>query len=140
VRTAAQQLGDAAEALVAGRLAAAGWTVHARNVRVGRHEIDLIASDPGPPPTLVFVEVRWRARRDFGLAEETVDHRKRDGLRRAAFGLLEREGERLPRQRAAAPRREGGAAPPLDLPRLPIRFDLVVVEPGDRIRHHRHAG
>jgi hypothetical protein len=25
------------------------------------------------------------------------------------------------------------------LPRLPLRFDLVVVEPGDRLRHHRHA-
>ena len=25
------------------------------------------------------------------------------------------------------------------VPRLPLRFDLVVVEPGGRIRHHRHA-
>jgi putative endonuclease len=133
VRTAAQQLGDAAETLVAGRLAAAGWTVHARNVRVGRHEIDLIASDPGPPPTLVFVEVRWRARRDFGLAEETVDRRKRERLHRAAFALLAGEAERGDRP-PARPGRE------LHLPRLPIRFDLIVIEPGERMRHHRHAG
>jgi putative endonuclease len=120
VRTAAQQLGDAAEALVAARLAEAGWTVHARNVRAGRHELDIVATDPGPPPTLVFVEVRWRARRDFGLAEETIGHRKRAHLRAAAFRLL-----------------DGGRD--VALPRLAIRFDLIVVEPGGRLRHHRHA-
>ena len=122
-RTAAQQAGDAAETLVAARLADAGWTVVARNVHVGRHELDLVAVDPGPPAALVIVEVRWRAGRGFGLPEETVDHRKRTRVRAAAFGLL--DSGSLP----------DGAA----LPRLPLRFDLVVVEPGDRTRHHRHA-
>ena len=122
-RTAAQRSGDAAETMVAERLVRAGWTVLARNVRVGRNELDLVVIDPGPPPTLVIVEVRWRSRRDFGLPEETVDHRKRTRLHQAAFTLLERG----------------------DLPRhLPMRFDLVVVEPGlgggePRIRHHRAA-
>ena len=79
-------------------------------------------------PALVIVEVRWRRRRDFGLPEETVDHRKRARLRQAAFGLLDRGI--LP----------GGVA----LPHLPMRFDLVVVEPGGRagspvVRHHRSA-
>jgi putative endonuclease len=120
VRTAAQQLGDAAEALVAGRLTEAGWTVYVRNIRVGRHELDIVATDPGPPPALVFVEVRWRARRDFGLAEETIDHRKRAHLRAAAFRLLD-------------------GRPDIGLPRLAIRFDLIIVEPGGRLRHHRHA-
>lgn len=122
-RTMAQLAGDAAEALVASRLAEAGWTVLARNVHVGRHELDLVAVDPGPPAALVVVEVRWRAGRDYGLPEETVDHRKRARVRAAAYGLLDRgslpNGERIPH--------------------LPLRFDLVVVEPGDRIRHHRHA-
>lgn len=95
----------------------------ARNVRIGRAEIDVIAIEPGTPRTLVFVEVRWRGRRDFGLAEETVDRRKRARLHAAAWQWLDRP--------TAAP-----------LGRLPIRFDLVVVEPGDgrdppRIRHHR---
>src|SRR6187431_1800773 len=121
-RTDAQRLGDAAEALVAERLVAAGWTILGRDVHVGRYELDLVAVDPGPPPALVVIEVRWRARRDFGLAEETVDHRKRRRVRQAAFGLLERE----------------------DLPPLPLRLDLVVVEPGERggeprVRHHRAA-
>ena len=89
-RTAAQQAGDAAEELVASRLAEAGWTVLARNVHVGRHELDLVAIDPGPPAALVVIEVRWRAGRDFGLPEETVDHRKRARVRAAAYGLLDR--------------------------------------------------
>jgi putative endonuclease len=121
VRTAAQQLGDAAEALVGERLMAGGWEILGRQVRVGRAEIDLIAVDPGPPRTLVFVEVRWRAGRGFGLPEETVDHAKRVRLRGAAYALV------------------GGTRPGPPLPRLPIRFDLVVVEPGGRVRHHRHA-
>ncbi len=123
VRTPAQRAGDAAEALVASRLVEAGWTVLARNVHVGRHELDLVAVDPGPPAALVIVEVRWRAGREFGLPEETVDHRKRVRVRAAAYGLLDRGT--LP---------DGSA-----VPRLPLRFDLVVVEPGDRVRHHRHA-
>lgn len=123
MRTDAQQFGDAAEQLVADRLEAAGWSILGRNVHVGRHELDLIAIDPGPPGALVAVEVRWRADRAFGLPEETVDARKRIRVRAAAYGLLERGV--LP---------DGSA-----LPHLPLRFDLVVVESGNRIRHHRHA-
>ena len=110
-RTAAQQAGDAAEALVAARLAEAGWTVLARNVHVGRHELDLVAVDPGPPAALVVVEVRWRAGRDFGLPEETVDHRNaRPGPRAAAYGLLDRgsaAGRDRPRAATAAAVRSG---------------------------------
>jgi len=127
-RTAAQQAGDTAESLVLVRLMANGWTVLARNVHVGRHELDLVAVDPGPPRNLVIVEVRWRASRGFGLPEETVDHRKRTHIRMATYGL---------RARGVLP--DGSP-----LPRLPIRFDLVVVEPETRggepaIRHHRAA-
>jgi putative endonuclease len=122
-RSPGQRAGDAAESLVAERLEAAGWSVLARNVHVGRFEIDLVAVDPGPPPALVVVEVRWRGDRGFGLPEETVDHRKRVRVRAAAYGLLDRGS--LPDGRP--------------LPRLPLRFDLVVLEPGGRLRHHRHA-
>ncbi len=130
-RTRAQAAGDDAEALVAARLVGQGWTILARNVRVGRHEIDIVAIDPGPPGALVVVEVRWRADRSFGLPEETVDHAKRARVRSAAYGLLDRGV--LPNGR--------------DLPHLPLRFDLVVVEPPTRasgttevrVRHHRAA-
>jgi Holliday junction resolvase-like predicted endonuclease len=123
MRTAAQHAGDEAEAQVAAQLTASGWRVLGRQVRVGRAEVDLVAIDPGPPAALVVVEVRWRARRDFGLAEDTIDHRKRARLHRAAFTL--REAGRLP---------DGTA-----LPALPLRFDLIVVEPAGRLRHHRHG-
>ena len=116
-----QLSGDAAEELVAGRLEAAGWAILGRKVRAGRGELDLLAVDPGPPRTLVVVEVRARRRRDFGLPEESLDYRKRAHLR-GAIGRLIEEG--LP-----------GDVP---LPALAIRVDLVVVEPGNRIRHHRH--
>ena len=128
IRTTAQLAGDAAETLVLTRLIEAGWTVLARNVHVGRRELDLVAVDPGPPAALVIVEVRWRRSRAFGLAEETVDHRKRARIRQAAYGLIDR----------------GSLPDGTTLPRLPLRFDLVVIEPGDRggeprVRHHRAA-
>ncbi|HUG30011.1 MAG TPA: YraN family protein [Candidatus Limnocylindria bacterium] len=124
MRTCAQRSGDDAEARVAGHLEGLGWQVLGRRVRVGRAELDLVAIDPGPPPALVVVEVRWRRRRDYGLPEETVDGRKRARLHRAGFAL-----------------RDTGILPNgTSLPPLPLRFDLVVVEPGDRLRHHRHGG
>lgn len=123
MRTDAQQFGDAAEERVAELLIAAGWSILGRNVHVGRFELDLVAIDPGPPRMLVVVEVRWRADRSFGLPEETVDGRKRLRVRAAAYGLLDRGV--LP---------DGSV-----LPHLSLRFDLIVVEPGDRIRHHHHA-
>ena len=128
VRTPAQRAGDAAEQLVGAHLASIGWTILARNVHVGRHELDLVTVDPGPPPRLVVVEVRLRATRAFGLAEETVDFRKRRHLRDAAWTMV-----------AAGTLPDGRP-----IPLLSLRFDLVVVEPDEaggtpRIRHHRGA-
>jgi putative endonuclease len=122
-RTPEQRLGDAAEERVAEHLQACGWTVLGRNVRMGRYELDLVGLDPGPPGALVVVEVRWRAGREFGLPEETVDHRKRTRVRAGAYGLLDR----------------GTLPDGAPLPRLPLRFDLVVVEPDGRMRHYRAA-
>jgi putative endonuclease len=110
-----------AEDLVERTLAAAGWKIIGRRVRVGRGELDLVAIDPGPPRCTVVVEVRWRSRRDFGLPEETLDARKRRALRRSIGSL-----------------RLAGMAPA-----GPVRFDLVAVEPPTApglapvIRHHR---
>jgi Holliday junction resolvase-like predicted endonuclease len=107
-----------------------GWTIIGRNVRVGRGELDILGVDPGPPRELVAVEVRWRASRDFGLPEETFDFRKRGRVKTAIGWLLDRGC--LPDGRW--------------LPRLPLRIDLVVVEPPEkrggsfRMRHHRHLG
>jgi putative endonuclease len=128
VRTAAQRAGDAAEDAVAAALAAAGWQVLGRRVRVGRRELDLVAVDPRPPAALVIIEVRWRRSRAFGLPEETVDGRKIGRLRQAAAALV-----------------CAGALPDgTTLPGLPVRLDVVAVEPGSagrlRARHHRGVG
>ena len=123
--TPAQLVGDDGEALAAAHLEARGWAVLARNVRLGRDELDLVAVDPGPPRALVVVEVRRRGRRDFGLAEETLDYRKRAALRRATGALLER----------------GSLPDGTPLPPLPLRVDLVAIDPGvdgrPVLRHHR---
>ncbi len=128
VRTPAQQAGDEGEEAVARALEAAGWSILGRQVRVGRAELDIVAVDPGPPSGLVVVEVRWRRSRGFGLPEETLDWRKLARLRMAAVRLV--AAGRLP------------AGP--DLPRLPLRLDMVAVEPGTgdrvRLRHHRGIG
>ncbi len=126
MRTARQQAGDEAEGLAAAHLDGRGWMILARNVRAGRGELDLVAIDPGPPRELVVVEVRRRSSRVFGLAEESVAFRKKTHLRGAIGRLLE---DGLP----------GGVA----LPRLPLRMDLIVIEPelepggAPRVRHHR---
>ncbi|MES2208824.1 MAG: YraN family protein [Chloroflexota bacterium] len=126
MRTEAQRIGDAAEQLVVDRLEAAGWRILGRQVRVGRAELDIVALDLAAPIRLVIVEVRARASREFGAPEETVDARKRIRLRRAAQAL-----------RARGVLADGTSVPP-----LPLRLDLVVVEPparpggAARIRHH----
>ena len=127
-RTLAQRAGDAAEDEVAARLVGRGWRLLGRRVRAGRSELDLVMVDPGPPPALVIVEVRWRRSRDFGLPEETVDRRKVGHLR-AGAGRLQ----------AAGRLRDGTLVPD-----LPIRLDLVAVEPpagpGGRLRSRHHRG
>jgi Holliday junction resolvase-like predicted endonuclease len=125
-RTSQQIAGDAAEELVAARLVGLGWQILARNVHVGRSELDIVAVDPGPPARLVIVEVRWRRSRSFGLPEETFDYRKRAHLRAGVGRLL--ESGRLP----------GGD----ELPRFPVALDLAVVEPAvpePVVRFHRDA-
>ena len=128
-RTPAQRAGDGAEEAVTRVLATAGWRILGRRVRVGRLELDIVAIDPGPPPALAVVEVRWRRSRAFGLPEETVDRRKLGRLRRGAARLAS----------------DGTLADGSPLPALPIRLDLVAVEPAAtagrlRLRHHRGIG
>ncbi len=126
-RFSAARIGADAEGRVSEALAARGWLILGRNVRFGRTELDVVAVDPGPPPWLVIVEVRWRRSRSHGYPEETVDHGKRARLREGAGRL------------AGADALPDGTP----LPRLPVRVDVVAVEPGPAgrpiMRHHRHA-
>ena len=58
-----------------------GLTLTQRNYRSPFGEIDLVMQEG---ESLVFVEVRYRARADFGSPAETVDARKQAPLRDSA--------------------------------------------------------
>lgn len=85
--------GVSAEALAARFLEAQGLTVVARNFRVRRGEIDLIARDGA---TLVFVEVRLRRSSRFGGAVESITAAKRARLVAAAQLYLLRQRSQPP--------------------------------------------
>jgi putative endonuclease len=112
-----KQQGDAAEDRALAHLRRHGLALVARNYRTpgrGGGEIDLIMREPDG--TLVFVEVRQRARSDFGGAAASVGWGKQRRLVFAARHYL----MRLP-------------APP------PCRFDVIGMEEGGSIRWMRAA-
>jgi putative endonuclease len=79
-----QRLGQAAEDLVAARLASANWELVERNARSRYGELDIVALDGR---TLVFVEVKaGRAGLSFGPERPvlSVDFRKQRRIRRLA--------------------------------------------------------
>lgn len=78
----------------------------ARNYRSPFGEIDLVMQEGA---TTVFVEVRYRARADYGLPAETVGARKRARLRATAEHYLQ--------QHPRASKR-------------PCRFDIVAITRG----------
>jgi len=93
-------------------LAACGYRVLARNVRLPGGEIDAVCLDG---PTLVIVEVKRRDSRTFGSALRAVDARKRATLRRIAADYAQ-----------------------IVAPSAKIRFDVVALD-GDRLSLHRNA-
>lgn len=110
--------GAAAEGRAAAFLEQAGLRLVARNYRSPHGEVDLIMQQG---ETLVFVEVRFRGRADFGTPAETVDHRKQSRLRATA------EHYRQHDHRAS---------------KRPCRFDIVAVTSsrgGDRLEWIRDA-
>ncbi len=77
--------GRLAEDLVARRLEQSGFDVVARNLRLGRLEVDLVAING---PLMVVCEVRSRSRSDYGNPAESVVGPKAERIRRAAAMLL----------------------------------------------------
>lgn len=77
--------GNWAEKLARHFLQKKGLTLLKQNYRCRRGEIDLIMRDQG---AIVFVEVRYRSRGDFGTGAESVDRRKQRKLIAAAKYFL----------------------------------------------------
>jgi len=111
VATERQRRGASAEELARAWLAGQGWQILARNVRLGRDEIDLVAIEADPTPVLVLVEVRSAQSSAFGAPEERVDRRKVSSLYRAAAAFV-----------------RSGAIRQLHARGLPVRVDLIVVD------------
>ncbi|MEF8833584.1 MAG: YraN family protein [Halofilum sp. (in: g-proteobacteria)] len=102
--------GEAAESLARRRLEAAGLRFRQANFRARRGEIDLVMETPDGQ--IVFVEVRYRSRPDYGGGVASVDARKRQRLIHAARAWLHCHG----------------------LDQRPARFDVVAVDRHDRIQ------
>ncbi len=96
--------GAAAEQVAADYLIRQGLKLVARNFRCRGGEIDLVMRDGA---TLVFVEVRARARSDFGGAAESITATKQGRIILAARHYLARH--------------------PID---APCRFDAVLLQAG----------
>ena len=114
-----RQLGCEAELLAERYLAARAHRILLRNYRCRMGELDLVTQDAAG--TLVIAEVRLRTRSDYGGAAASVDAHKHRRLLRASRHLLARH--------------------PL-LSRLPVRFDVLEVSPGQggyTIHWIRHA-
>ena len=114
-------LGVRAEQAVADHLTASGLEILARNVRVGRLEIDMVVRDG---PVIAVVEVRTRGPGSWQRGLDSIDAKKRARVRQA--------GARLWRDRFA---KAGGVER--------MRFDAVSVtfEPDGaaRIEHIKAA-
>ena len=78
-------LGTRAEDLVARHLERQGFAIVARNVRVGRLELDVVARKG---KLVVVCEVRARMRDDFMSPIESIDPRKVARVRRATAQWL----------------------------------------------------
>jgi putative endonuclease len=104
--------GKAGEERAAAFLAAAGYRVLARNVRLPGGEIDAVCLDG---MTLVIVEVKRRDSGTYGPALAAVDARKRATLRRIAADYAQ-----------------------IVAPSAKIRFDVVALD-GNRMTLHRNA-
>jgi len=83
------ELGEKGEKLAANYLEAEGYTIVARNWRINRAEVDIVAEKAG---TLVFVEVKTRSTAYFGPPEVFVTPKKQALLAAAAAAYMHLHG------------------------------------------------
>lgn len=76
-----RELGKLGEDLAAEFLTKRGWRILARNLRLDRAELDIVAKDRD---TTVFVEVKTRRSFSHGLPGEAVNRRKQQQIIKAA--------------------------------------------------------
>ena len=89
-----REQGNQAEALALTWLEYHGYGLIESNYNRRIGEIDLIVRHPDNR-TVVFVEVRYRSRQQFGSALESVNHRKQQRLKRTANAWLQQRADSL---------------------------------------------
>lgn len=104
VSVARQNLGKSGEDLAVAELTRRGYAILARRYRTRHGEIDIVARDGD---TVVFVEVKARTTREFGMAAEAVTGWKQRRLTAMAVDYLARHR----------------------LTDRPCRFDVVAIMP-----------
>jgi putative endonuclease len=98
-----QNLGKCGENLAVAELTKRGYAILDRRYRTRYGEIDIVADDGG---TIVFVEVKARATREFGTAAEAITPAKQRQLASMAVDYLARH----------------------HLTNRPCRFDVVAID------------
>ena len=83
-------LGDRGERMAAEYLERAGWSILARNFRLGHREIDLVARRG---EVVAFVEVKTRAGLGYGHPLEAITAKKRREIQVVAQVCVERHGK-----------------------------------------------
>jgi putative endonuclease len=83
------ELGRRGEALAAEMLQARGWTVLARNFRLGHKEVDLVVRSGS---LVAFVEVKTRTGLGYGHPLEAITAAKRAELALVASAWIARHG------------------------------------------------
>lgn len=117
-RQSAHSLGKSGENIALRYIESQKYRIVARNFRLFRGEIDIIAYDG---KALVFIEVKTRKSTDFGLPEESVTPSKQNQIKRIARGFLAKN----------------------DLDEIECRFDVISLifdeEESYSIRHIKDA-
>jgi putative endonuclease len=86
-----QTLGRLGEDMAARYLEQQGYTILARNWRHGHREIDIICR---LGDDLIFVEVKTRRGRRYGLPEESISQSKKNAVMRAAVVFMAKHRHR----------------------------------------------
>ncbi len=107
------QIGKLAEEKAAEFLKNRGYQILEKNFRTKFGEIDIVATEED---TLVFVEVRFRRSKDFGLPEETINSRKIQKIVNTAYRYISMKNPHF----------------------SDIRFDVIAVDT-EGVRHIKNA-
>lgn len=88
--SANQRLGKAGEAAARRELVRLGYEILSSNFRTRQGEVDLIAREDGQ---FVFVEVKTRLGRSYGIGEEAITPTKQARIINAAQAWLQNQGQ-----------------------------------------------